>query len=96
MLSDRYIAEFMEKYESLNLEGYNSGGYAYRETNKIFSRAEEEHKGHASAMKDVSTIAESVRVSKDTPNIRRESLFDKFKKSVGMRVTDDAEDATDL
>lgn len=44
VLSDRYISEFMEKYERLNLEGYNSGGYAYRETKKIFSRAEEEHK----------------------------------------------------
>jgi len=35
-LSDRYIAEFMEKYERLNLEGYNAGGYAYRESKKIF------------------------------------------------------------
>ena len=31
-LSDRYVAEFLEKYERLNLQGYNSGGYAYRES----------------------------------------------------------------
>ena len=29
MLSDRYIPEFIEKYEKHNLQGYNSGGYAY-------------------------------------------------------------------
>ena len=42
LLSDRYVPEFMEKYESLNLQGYNSGGYAYRESQEIFARAEEE------------------------------------------------------
>jgi len=44
VLSDRYVAEFMEKYERLNLKGYNSGGYAYRESKKIFARSEEENK----------------------------------------------------
>jgi len=44
VLSDRYVAEFMEKYERLNLKGYNSGGYAYRESKKIFARSDEENK----------------------------------------------------
>ena len=34
----------MEKYEKLNLQGYNSGGYAYKESKKIFAKAEEENK----------------------------------------------------
>ena len=42
LLSDRYVPEFMEKYERLNLQGYNSGGYAYKESKKIFAKAEEE------------------------------------------------------
>lgn len=42
MLKDMYVAEFMEKYEHHNLAGYNSGGYAYRESKKIFARAEED------------------------------------------------------
>jgi len=92
VLSDRYIAEFMEKYERLNLEGYNSGGYAYRESKKIFSRVEEDIQigSHTSAMKDVSGIAESIRVGKDNANIK-EGLFTKFKKSVGLKVDDAAE-----
>ena len=32
ILSDRFMAEFIEKYEHLNFAGYNAGGYAYRES----------------------------------------------------------------
>ena len=30
VLQDRYVAEFIQKYEHHNLQGYNSGNYAYR------------------------------------------------------------------
>ena len=86
MLSDRYVAEFMEKYERLNLKGYNSGGYAYRESKKIFARAEEEAKAQRSNLKDISSLAESVRVKSSVPtnNVAQPSLFDKMKKAIGL------------
>ena len=28
-MSNKFICEFIETYESHNLQGYNSGGYAY-------------------------------------------------------------------
>ena len=62
VLSDRYVAEFLEKYERLNLKGYNSGGYAYRESKKIFARAEEEQNMLAHGSIDATNIAESIRV----------------------------------
>ena len=61
ILSDRYVSEFMEKYERLNLQGYNSGGYAYRESKRIFAKAEEEHKKILAGNSDMSAIAESIR-----------------------------------
>ena len=86
MLSDRYVAEFMEKYERLNLKGYNSGGYAYRESKKIFARAEEEAKAQRSNLKDISSLAESVRIktSAAANNVAQPSLFDKMKKAIGL------------
>ena len=86
VLSDRYVAEFMEKYERLNLKGYNSGGYAYRESKKIFARAEEEAKAQRSNLKDISSLAESVRVKSSVPtnNVAQPSLFDKMKKAIGL------------
>lgn len=97
VLQDRYIAEFMEKYERLNLEGYNSGGYAYRESKKIFNRAQEESKGqHRSNLKDVSSLQESIKVNLSTMNTqdiqgRRLTLFDKLKKTVGIRVAEETD-----
>jgi len=29
IVSNKFIADFLETYESHNLQGYNSGGYAY-------------------------------------------------------------------
>ena len=85
MLEDRYIAEFMEKYERLNLEAYNSGGYAYRETKKIFTRAGEEHKNQRNNMKDVSALAESIRVTSTNQNVTKSTtLFSKLKKAAGI------------
>ena len=60
LLSDRYVAEFMEKYEQLNLRGYNSGGHAYRESKQIFAKAEEEHKLMQHGSIEMSGIAESI------------------------------------
>ena len=62
VLSDRYVSEFMEKYERLNLQGYNSGGYAYRESQRIFAKAEEENKLMQHGSIDMSGLAESIRV----------------------------------
>ena len=47
----------MEKYEKLNLQGYNSGGYAYKESKKIFAKAEEENKAFQSGTMDISELA---------------------------------------
>ena len=93
MLSDRYVAEFMEKYERLNLKGYNSGGYAYRESKKIFARAEEEAKAQRSNLKDISSLAESVRIKSSAAanNVAQPSLFDKMKKAIGLQVAEEIE-----
>ena len=84
ILSDRYVSEFMEKYERLNLQGYNSGGYAYRESKRIFAKAEEEHKKIIAGNSDMSAIAESIRV--DSSGIAKPSFMDRMKKSFGLRV----------
>jgi len=62
VLSDRYVSEFMEKYEQLNLQGYNSGGYAYRESKRIFAKAEEENKLMQHGSINMSGLAESIQV----------------------------------
>jgi len=95
VLQDRYVSEFMEKYERLNLEGYNSGGYAYRECKKIFERAEEEHKYQRGNLKDVTSIAESIRVHSGAAGDTRPSLMDRIKKSVGLKVAAASEAAED-
>ena len=92
LLSDRYVAEFMEKYEQLNLRGYNSGGHAYRESKDIFAKAEEEHKimlQHGSI--DISNMAESIRVKNAPTNEdgvpqARTSIMDQLKKAIGIKV----------
>jgi hypothetical protein len=86
VLSDRYVSEFMEKYEGLNLQGYNSGGYAYRESKRIFDKAEEEHKNLLVGSTDVSVLAESIRVKNHDSDMAKPSLMDRIKQSVGMRV----------
>ena len=62
VLTDRYVSEFMEKYERLNLQGYNSGGYAYRESKRIFAKADEENKLMHHGSIDMSGLAESIKV----------------------------------
>jgi len=81
VLSDRYIAEFLEKYERLNLKGYNSGGYAYRESKKIFAKTEEEAKMLTHGSIDASSIAESIKVrsSADKNLENQPSLMDRMK-----------------
>ena len=83
VLADRYVSEFMEKYERLNLKGYNSGGYAYRECKKIFAKAEESQRNN---LKDVTCIAESVRVRDSLQDVPQLSLMDRIRKSVGLKV----------
>lgn len=99
MLSDRYIAEFMEKYEHLNLAGYNAGGYAYRESKKIFQRAEEDPKSQQRGnMKDVSQLAESIKVRSNSVAVqgagmrRPTSLIDKMKIKLGLQVAQPEEE----
>ena len=91
-LSDRYVSEFMEKYEQLNLQGYNSGGYAYRESKKIFARSEEENKlqQHGS-IQDVSTLAESVKVKQPIDTEAKPSLMDRMKQAIGIRLENELE-----
>lgn len=86
LLNDMYVAEFMEKYEHHNLAGYNSGGYAYRESKKIFARAEEDQMLKAAGTNDISSIAESIRVRGSVSALAKPSLMDKIKKGIGMRV----------
>ena len=88
VLSDRYVSEFMEKYERLNLQGYNSGGYAYRESKKIFAKADEEQKLMQHGTIDMSGLAESIKVrGKDVnPAEARPSLSERIKQSLGIKV----------
>lgn len=60
--NDNYVSVFMEKYERLNLKGYNSGGYAYRESKRLLAKADEEHKNLVAETSEVSAIAESIRI----------------------------------
>ena len=96
LLGDRYVSEFMEKYEKLNLQGYNSGGYAYKESKKIFAKAEEENKAFQSGTMDISELAQSIKVggSNDMSGMRRPTLMDRIKKGIGMRV-DEAKKGSD-
>ena len=91
VLSDRYVSEFMEKYERLNLQGYNSGGYAYRESKRIFAKAEEEHKLMQHGSIEMSGLAESIKVRRNSEDqnlgSNKPSLIDRIKKSVGMKVS---------
>lgn len=87
LLSDRYVSEFMEKYERLNLQGYNSGGYAYRESKRILSKAEEEHKNLNAETAEVSAIAESIRVRNSADSeLAKPSLMARMKNAMGMKV----------
>lgn len=87
LLSDRYVSEFMEKYERLNLQGYNSGGYAYRESKRILSKAEEEHKNLNAETAEVSAIAESIRVRNSADSeLSKPSLMARMKNAMGMKV----------
>jgi len=86
VLSDRYVSEFMEKYEGLNLQGYNSGGYAYRESKRIFDKAEEEHKNILAGTAEMSVLAESIRVQNSDSGMAKTSLMDRIKQSVGLKV----------
>ena len=91
ILSDRYVAEFMEKYERLNLQGYNSGGYAYRESKKIFEKAEEENKlNQHGSIHDVSSLAESIKVKvpPTSEDAKPKSLMDRMKEAIGIRIAD--------
>lgn len=91
MLSDRYVAEFMEKYERLNLQGYNSGGYAYSESLNIFNKAEEEQKRQLKeGMQDTNmTVDPSDATGIQSESlVRKPTLMEKIKKSVGLKVTD--------
>lgn len=94
VLSDRYVSEFMEKYERLNLQGYNSGGYAYRESKRILSKAEEEHKNMNAETSEVSAIAESIRVRASDSELGKLSLMDRMKEAIGLKV-DEAVRATE-
>ena len=42
ILQDRYVAEFIEKFEAHNLHGYNNGGYAYAASGQILNPEPEE------------------------------------------------------
>ena len=86
MLSDRYVAEFLEKYERLNLKGYNSGGCAYRESKAIFAKAEEEHRLMQHASMDVSMLAESVKVKGVDSSLARPSLMQRLSQAVGIKT----------
>ena len=87
MLSDRYVSEFMEKYERLNLKGYNSGGYAYRESKKIFAKSEEEQKMMMHGSIDASSIAESIRIKSTSDSaLAKPSLMDRMKQAIGLKL----------
>ena len=79
VLSDRYVSEFMEKYEGLNLQGYNSGGYAYRESKRIFAKAEEEQKMMTHGSIDASCLLESIKVKVADGASAKPSLMDRMK-----------------
>ena len=86
LLSDRYVAEFLEKYERLNLKGYNSGGYAYRESKAIFAKAEEDHRLMQHGSMDVSMLAESIKVKGVDSSLARPSLMDRIQQAVGLKA----------
>ena len=86
LLSDRYVAEFLEKYERLNLKGYNSGGYAYRESKAIFAKAEEDHRLMQHGSMDVSMLAESIKVKGVDSSLARPSLMDRISQAVGLKA----------
>ena len=96
-LSDRYVSEFMEKYERLNLQGYNSGGYAYRESKRIFAKAEEENKLMHHGSIDMSNLAESIKVrnSQNDGPTGTPSLMDRMKKAVGLKISAAIQQAED-
>ena len=76
MLQDRYVAEFIEKYEHHNLQGYNSGGYAYLQSHQILNNA-----ANQSEVEESAELTQNIKVD----GARKPSLKDRLKNIVGMK-----------
>lgn len=87
--SNTYVTEFIEKYEHINLEGYNSGGYAYKESKEVVfdqadaKKAEETKQRSLEESQVIMPVPEKGFTMEQS---RRVSVLDRFKKAIGMKV----------
>ena len=90
VIANTYVTEFIEKYEEINLKGYNSGNYAYREGQQIFDESDKKKKGAAEENADESKV--EVPIAEKGITIeggkKKLSVMGKFKKALGMKVTE--------
>ena len=90
VFSNTYLTEFIEKYEQINLQGYNNGGYAYKESKEVVFDPQAQEKEEAKDKdKDLSESQVVMPVAEKgivMDSQCRVSMIDKLRSAIGMKL----------
>ena len=88
--SNTYLTEFIEKYEQINLQGYNNGGYAYKESKElVFDPQQQQNEEEKDKDKDQSQSQVVMPIHEKGITIdsqHRVSMIDKLRSAIGMKL----------